>query len=60
MTNLDYADQQAEVYNAGAQINFKLVLFSSLESTLSVGYAQAFEDGYKATDEFMASLKILR
>jgi hypothetical protein len=59
-TNLDAADRRAEAYNAGAQTNFKMVLFSSLEATLSVGYAQAYRERRKPADEFMASLKILR
>jgi hypothetical protein len=59
-TNLDASDRQDEIYNAGAQTNFKMVLFSSLEGTLSVGYAQAYREGSKPSDEFMASLKILR
>ncbi len=59
-TNMDDTGLKREVYNAGMQVNFQMVLFSSLESTLSVGYAQAFSDGYKPSDEFMASLKILR
>jgi hypothetical protein len=60
VTNLDSSERQDEIYNAGLQTNFKMVLFSSLESTLSVGYAQAYMAGEKPADEFMASLKILR
>ena len=59
-TNLEREETREEVYNAGAQLNLKLVLFSSLESTVSVGWAQAMADGSRPSDEFMASLKILR
>jgi len=59
-TNLDETPRRVGTYNLGLQTNFKVVLFSSLESTLSVGYAQAFTEGNKPADEFMASLKILR
>jgi hypothetical protein len=41
-------------------MNLKHVLFSSLESTFTVGYAGAFEDGRRPSDEVMLSLKILR
>ena len=59
-TNVDDTARLEDVYNAGVQANFKVILFSSLESTLSVGYAQATIDWQRPTDEFMASLKILR
>lgn len=46
-------------YNAGAQLDFELVLFSLLKTTLSLGYARAFNE-YKAPQEqFMISLKLL-
>jgi hypothetical protein len=48
------------VADAGLQADFKLVLFSSLESTFSLGYAWAFEHGEQISDEFMISLKLLR
>ncbi len=47
------------VGNAGGQVDFRLVLFSSLESTLSFGYAVAAERNQRLTREFMVSLKIL-
>lgn len=48
--------------NVGSQLDMKIVLFSLLESTLSIGYAEAVdvkntEQRYK---EFMVSLKLLR
>jgi len=60
MTNFDASEVQRSVYNAGAQLDFRLVILSVLESTLSFGYAAAFEDGRSVTDEFMISLRILR
>lgn len=60
ITNLDNDDFRREVWNVGAQLNLKIVLFSSLESTVSFGYAVAVEKGRDNEREFMASLKILR
>ena len=48
-----------ELVSAGAQIDFKLVLFSNLSSMLSVGWGVALEDGRDSSDEIMISLKIL-
>jgi hypothetical protein len=48
-----------ELLNVGAQLDLKLVLFSNLPSTLSVGYARAYEDGDFVSGEWMASLNIL-
>ncbi len=46
-------------YTAGAQLDFEIVLFSLLKSTLSFGYARAFGDVSKTpADEFMISLKL--
>jgi hypothetical protein len=60
ITNLDHADLQRRVFNIGSQLDFKVVIFSVLESTLSFGYAAAFEQDRSMTDEFMISIKILR
>ena len=54
-TDLGRPDERREMWNAGAQVDFSLVLFSTLESTFSVGYAQAFEHG-SSSDEVMISL----
>ncbi len=59
-TNLDRPEERARVVDAGAQLDWKLVIFSNLESTLSVGYAAAVAEDERPTDEFMISLKILR
>ena len=47
------------LFNLGAQIDFKLVLFSNLSSFLSFGYARSFEEDVKVTNEIMISLKIM-
>jgi hypothetical protein len=59
ITNFDRSSEQLIVGNAGAQIDFRLVMFSSFESTLSFGYAAAAYENRRLTKEFMISLKIL-
>jgi len=46
-------------YNAGAQLDFELVLFSLIKSNLSFGYARSFTKGVIPRNEYMISLKIL-
>lgn len=48
-----------DVATAGAQLDFKLVIFSNLSSTLSLGYALGVEKEQRTAREFMISLKIL-
>jgi hypothetical protein len=55
----DDGTAQHTVGNVGGQIDFRLVLFSSLESTLSFGYSVAAEQNQRMSKEFMVSLKIL-
>jgi hypothetical protein len=45
--------------NVGAQVDCKMVFFSNLSSTLSIGYARAAREGLPGTGEFMISLRIL-
>jgi hypothetical protein len=46
--------------NFGAQIDTRIVLFSLLPSTISIGMARAYDMDSKAPfDEFMISLKLL-
>ena len=59
VTNLESEHHRRSLFNIGSQIDFKLVIFSRLESTFSLGYAVASEDG-RQTDEFMISLKLLK
>jgi hypothetical protein len=48
--------------NMGAQLDMKIVIFSLLESTFSVGYANAFDldNNNHRYEEWMVSLKLLR
>jgi len=59
-TNLDDASLRQTVADLGAQLDFRLVFFSALESTFSLGYALAAEKEQSLSKEFMISLKILR
>ncbi len=59
MTNVDAPDLRRHATNVGGQIDFRLVTWSLLNSTLSFGYAVAFEENAKASTEVMVSLKIL-
>jgi len=59
VTNMSRPEARRTLQNAGAQVDFSLVLFSSLESTVSFGYAVAFDHG-QTDDELMVSLKLLR
>jgi hypothetical protein len=58
-TNLDESEFRQELFNIGAQVDFKLVIFTNLSSTLSIGYARAFDSDRNGSNEFMISLKIL-
>jgi hypothetical protein len=59
VTNLDDESARREAANWGAQVDFRLVIFSALESTLSIGAAGSHEDGRGRDNEFMFSLKIM-
>ena len=59
VTNADSPDDRETRFDAGGQLDFKLVVFSRLESTFSLGYAVAFEKDQRHTSQFMFSLKIL-
>lgn len=59
ITNVDDEVTRRNAGNVGAQIDFKIVIFSNLESTLSFGYAAAFEALQRTSKEFMVSLRIL-
>jgi hypothetical protein len=59
VTDFDKAARSRKLANFGAQLDFRVVLFSLLNTTFSVGYARAYEKGFPATDEFMFSLKLL-
>ncbi|MBW2278521.1 MAG: hypothetical protein JRF63_13590, partial [Deltaproteobacteria bacterium] len=53
------SDVRSQVADVGVQIDFRMTLLSRLKLTLSLGYAQAFENAGDSKDEFMFSLKIL-
>jgi len=59
MTNADSKPDRRTLGTVGAQLNIRLVTFSLYKSTLSFGYAFAFEDLHKPSREFMVSLRIL-
>jgi hypothetical protein len=54
--------RQNRFYNAGAQLDMRLSLFSIMDATFSVGYARAWDYDVKSfsSDEVMVSLKIFR
>lgn len=58
-TNFDSEANAREVLGFGGQLDFRLVLFSSLNSTFSIGYGVAVEDNRSPQKELMISLKIL-
>ncbi|HZI78061.1 MAG TPA: hypothetical protein VFD69_01040 [Vicinamibacterales bacterium] len=60
VTNLDARVGRRSVTNAGAQLDFRLSALSTLDLTLSVGGAVAFEHGSRPRREAMLSLRILR
>jgi hypothetical protein len=66
LVSRDYDQEYDESYidkfvNIGAQIDTRVVLFSLLPSTFSIGFARAYDinDTQMSYDEFMISLKIL-
>ncbi len=60
VTDIDAAASRHLALDVGAQVDFRLVFFSALESTFSLGYAAAVEKNQRGSREFMISLKILR
>jgi len=59
VTDVDAKTLRQSLLNVGVQVDFRLVLFSMLQSTFSLGYAVAFEEHSRPGSEFMISLKIL-
>lgn len=57
--NIDNNSWRKTYYTAGAQLDFELVLFSLLKSTLSFGYGRGAAALRHSSDEFMISLKII-
>lgn len=59
-TDLDDETFRTDAFNWGGQVDFRLVIFSALESTLSIGGAWFQYEGIPGTGkEFMISLKIM-
>lgn len=58
-TDVDRAAARRVHASTGLQLDFRLVALSSLETTLSLGAAAAYERGRRPATEFMVSLKIL-
>lgn len=59
VTNMDEEVYRRSLINVGAQTDLRFTMMSHWSLTLSFGYARAFEEGFKASDEYMISLKIL-
>jgi len=59
VTDFDDAAFSRKLVNFGAQLDFRIVVFSLMNSTFSVGYARAYEKGLPGRNEFMISLKLM-
>jgi hypothetical protein len=59
-TDLDAAAARRTVTNVGGQLDFRFSALSTLDLTMSVGGAVAFEDGAGPRRALMASLRVLR
>ena len=59
VTNADQKSFRRALFNSGLQINWKIVMLSHLEATLSFGLARAIEQHRPPNNEIMISLKIL-
>lgn len=61
ITNIDDDFYRGRFYNIGAQLDIRMVIFSILESTFSVGYGSAWNyDSGARGDEWMISLRLMR
>ncbi len=58
-TNFGNSATREAYADVGTQLDLRLVVFTYLNSTLSAGYAGAFDQQGHATTEYMVSLKIL-
>lgn len=52
-------NRERTLFSAGLQVDWQFTLAHRLPMTLSVGWAQGFEDGHGRGTEWMASLKVL-
>jgi hypothetical protein len=60
LTNVDAASDRHRVASVGGQLDFRFTMLSTLDLTLSLGGAAAYEPGRAPRREVMVSLKILR
>jgi hypothetical protein len=58
-TNFDDPGARRKLANLGTQVDIRLQLLTQAQLTLSLGYAQVFENHEKTSHEGMVSLKIL-
>lgn len=58
VTNMADADLRRSLLDVGGQVDFRLIVMSQYNLTVSVGYAGAFERHHAPAGEFMVSLKI--
>ncbi len=58
-TNLGDAGTQTRAASVGSQVDIRLTLLTRLSMTFSLGYATAFPEKQRRSDEVMASLKVL-
>jgi hypothetical protein len=59
-TDFDLAPIRRTIGDAGAQIDFRFTMLARMDTTLSFGYAAAFEHGAAPRHEAMVSLKVMR
>jgi hypothetical protein len=59
VTNFTSTPSRDYFVNLGTQIDFRVVLFTYLNATLSTGYAAAADQNGHVTGEYMVSLRIL-
>ncbi len=59
VTDIHKGSDRTVAYDAGVQLDWKLVFFSHLDSMLSFGYGVGTLPGERRTDEFMLSIKLL-
>ena len=59
VTDADYKANRRALLDTGLQINWRVVMLSHLNVTLSFGWARAYEKHQRPNDEIMISLKIL-
>ncbi len=59
-TDFDHSATHRSVGNAGAQVDFRFTMLSRLDTTLTFGYAAAFEHGFATRREAIISLKVMQ